>query len=305
MKNLFTKKALINLGIFCLFATTALSAHTTMAQIPDYTVLAPLPGTTKGECLSSNTNNANCETTLEKYLPGAFNLLIGLAAVFAVLMIVIGGIQYMSSDALSGKEDGKARIENAVKGLVLVISAWLILTTINPDLLKLNLTLDPVTVSAPPAGTSGGSGTGSPAGKPMTEAQKAEDAGIRAMLASSNVDIKVNAPPCTDGQVGGCTNLNGINGSLLNNIVDLRRAVGSTIVITGGTEGGHTGGSSHYTGNAIDLRRPHSALDAFVQKNKVGQSYTDKYGTHYTLNMNGRTMTFLDEGDHWHVENKK
>lgn len=163
MKKFFTKKALVNLGIFCLFATIILSAHTALAQIPDYTVLAPLPGTT--ECANDKLG-ADCKTTLERYLPGLFNLLIGIAAVFAVLMIVLGGIQYMSSDALQGKEDGKARIWNAVKGLVLVIGAWLILTTINPKLLEINLNIDPVTVSSIPAGTLSGTGGGSVAGTP-------------------------------------------------------------------------------------------------------------------------------------------
>ena len=124
--------------------------------VDEYTVLAPLPGTTDcGDNIADpgyDPGTFECKTTLEKYLPGLFNLLIGLAAVFAVLMIVIGGIQYMSSDALSGKEDGKTRIWNAVKGLVLVIGAWLILYTVNPNLLNLNLNVAPVTITPPPGG---------------------------------------------------------------------------------------------------------------------------------------------------------
>jgi RHS repeat-associated protein len=49
-------------------------------------------------------------------------------------MIVIGGFQYISSDAIMKKSEGKQRIQDAVIGLVLVISAWLILNTINPNL---------------------------------------------------------------------------------------------------------------------------------------------------------------------------
>lgn len=126
------------------------------AQDIKTTILAPLPGTT--ESCSSGV----CKTTIQTYLPGLFKLLIGLSAVWAVVMIVVGGFQYMTTDALSGKEEGKARIWGAVKGLVLVVGAWLILNEINPNLLKLNLNLSKVVVE--PATGQGGSispGTGS------------------------------------------------------------------------------------------------------------------------------------------------
>jgi hypothetical protein len=87
-------------------------------------------------------------------LPGVFNLLISLAAVFAVLMIVIGGFQYMSTDAIQGKSAGRERIKNAIFGLILVLGAYLILYTINPKLLELNLSVDSVTVAQ--EGTEGG-----------------------------------------------------------------------------------------------------------------------------------------------------
>lgn len=132
------------LGIFIL------PAIRTFATSHEYTVLAPLPGTTS--CADNNLG-ANCKTTLEKYLPGIFKLAIGLSAVAAVLMIVIGGLQYMSTDAIMKKEDGKKRIQNAIYGLVLVIGAWLILNTVNPNLLKLNLKIDDITTTAPAGGT--------------------------------------------------------------------------------------------------------------------------------------------------------
>jgi hypothetical protein len=74
-------------------------------------------------------------------------------------MIVIGGFQYISTDAIQKKSEGKERIKNAVLGLVLVISAWLILATINPNLLNINLNIESVTTTAP----TGTEGTLSPA----------------------------------------------------------------------------------------------------------------------------------------------
>ena len=101
----------------------------------NYTLLAPIP------CVGSDNdcNKLPQTTTLEKYLPGVFKLAIGLSAVFTVFMIVLGGFQYMTSDAIMGKKDGMNRVKNSVWGLVLVIAAWLILNEINPKLTEINL----------------------------------------------------------------------------------------------------------------------------------------------------------------------
>ena len=109
--------------------------------------------------------HTNAKQLLEKYVPGMFKLFIGLSAVWAVFMIVLGGIQYISTDAIFKKEEGRKRIENAVYGLVLVIAAWLILATINPALLEFKLEITPATTLLRPQGTlttgAGGPGTGS------------------------------------------------------------------------------------------------------------------------------------------------
>lgn len=108
-----------------------------------YKLLAPLLDKTEFP-----TNNI-----LGEYVPFAFKLAIGVSVVFALLMIVIGGFQYMSTDALQKKEDGKKRVENAIKGLLLVIAAWLILNTVNPNLLTFNLSISPAKVEGPAAAT--------------------------------------------------------------------------------------------------------------------------------------------------------
>ncbi len=70
------------------------------------------------------------------YLNFAIKLFIALCAVAAVVMITIGGIEWAGSELISKKEDGKQRIWQAVLGLVLALSSYLILYTINPDLLN-------------------------------------------------------------------------------------------------------------------------------------------------------------------------
>lgn len=109
-----------------IFMSGASIAH---AVTDEYTPLSAIPGTTMGTGTTTN---------LTTYLVGMFKLLIGVAGALAVVMIVIGGIQYMSTDAIYGKTEGRARINQALAGLLLALIAWLILYTINPDLLKIN-----------------------------------------------------------------------------------------------------------------------------------------------------------------------
>lgn len=88
--------------------------------------------------------------TLDKFLPQQKNALgvylnlmiqvfIGLCAVLAVVMIVIGGIEYMTSELISSKQAGKEKITSAIFGLVLALGAYTILYTINPNLLNTDI----------------------------------------------------------------------------------------------------------------------------------------------------------------------
>jgi len=128
------RKTILKIGIFVMLAMIILPVLKVSAAENDYTVLAPLPGI----------GDKGGTTNLQSYIPAIFSLAIGLSAVAAVLMIVIGGFQYMSADAIMKKTAGRQRIQNAIIGLVFVITAWLILHTINPNLLTLNLNIDKV-----------------------------------------------------------------------------------------------------------------------------------------------------------------
>ena len=82
------------------------------------------------------------------YIQKIFVFIIGFAGVLAVLMIVLGGIQYMTSEAFTSKQAAKERITAAILGLLLAIASVLILETINPNLLNLNLNLSSGTSSS-------------------------------------------------------------------------------------------------------------------------------------------------------------
>jgi hypothetical protein len=91
-----------------------------------YTLLQPLPQ--EGTYLKEN-------VTLEQYLNWVYGFTLTLAGFLAVMMIVIGGVEYIISGANeSMRASAHKRIWGAISGLVLVLAAYIILYTINPSL---------------------------------------------------------------------------------------------------------------------------------------------------------------------------
>lgn len=81
----------------------------------------------------SDSNRAKTKN-LGDFLSQVFNFGIAIAVALSVVMITLGGIQYMTTDSWNKKEEGKERIRNALYGLGLALVSWLILYTINPNL---------------------------------------------------------------------------------------------------------------------------------------------------------------------------
>jgi hypothetical protein len=89
------------------------------------------------------------------YINALYALSISIAALLAVIKIVIAGMKYMLSDVVTSKSEAISDIQGSVFGLIIVISAVLILTVINPNLTKTEIFLDtvastPNTPTAPP-----------------------------------------------------------------------------------------------------------------------------------------------------------
>ncbi|MEI8130333.1 MAG: lytic transglycosylase domain-containing protein [bacterium] len=115
----------------------------TDGQNNTYCMLAPLP-IVDAQGKIDPTGKLNVSTGVGDYLKGMIKLIMGLIMVFAVFMVVVGGIEYMSSVQVGEKEGAKTRIIGALGGVVLALSSYLILNTINPNLVN-------ITVSAPQA----------------------------------------------------------------------------------------------------------------------------------------------------------
>ena len=284
------------------------------AQNNDYTLLAPLPGiSSTANCADggtpapivrdSNTGTitGGCQTTLSQYLPKAFDLIIGIAAVLAFIMLTYGGVLYMTSDAITGKSQGKEYITNALWGLGLAIASYVILFTIGgPNMLSFTLQLaQPKTVMQAPdllSALASSNAAGQPVtGQPMTPAQIDASYAIEALLGQTS-------HPCTQGQTTGCVNFNGLQPNTITGIQDLANDCkinnGGTdcgIVITGGTEAGHDANGSHSLGTAVDISATTALANSiktdytFTSSNSDGSCpiYTDAAGDTYLYEVSG------------------
>lgn len=246
-----TQQYLRKTGILLLILlfVVLLIPHVILAAPGDYTPLEPIP------VLGGGT------VSLTSYIPNLVKLIIQIAGVLAVVMIVLGGVQYLSTDAIGGKSEGKQKIENAIYGLLLAIGAYVILNTINPGTLQLQLIINPITGSStPPTATStpGGGGTW------------ASDATERAALAAAPDSVSINKGPCQNIGQSNCTSVTGLRQSIINSLKALKRACGCSVIITGGTEYWlHSSGTQHRPGgNVVDLSMQ-SGLVSFIQANGV------------------------------------
>lgn len=82
------------------------------------------------------------------YLGTIYKLAITVGALIAVVMLVTGGVRYMLSESFTDIDKAKKRIINALWGLTILIGSFLILYTINPNLLTFNLLLPNVNQTA-------------------------------------------------------------------------------------------------------------------------------------------------------------
>ncbi len=97
-----------------------------------YVPLEPIPGLVQ-------TGNSN----FGELLSSIFKLLIMIGGFIAIGGFVYAGIEYMTSNVVGSKANAKKRLQATLLGLFLLIASWLILNTINPQLVNLTGGLNP------------------------------------------------------------------------------------------------------------------------------------------------------------------
>lgn len=264
-----------------------------------YVLLSPLPsctGTEADGCKEGQltTFDPTGDNKIGGYLNLMIKLFIGICAVLSVVMIVAGGIEYMTSELPGLKSDGKEKIIQAILGLLLALGAWTLLNTINPDLLKSDLeSLTAVTVevaindSIPQTynPTTKKYINGATYGTPWNDTV--------GKIQTLPAGVTTNTGECSTVGQPGCTSTRGLNLSAVNTI---KNGCNCQLIITAGTEfwlhGGKTGNTSHQVGSSTVDLRPNPALNAYLSGGKPLVKMT-RYPP-----PNGPN---LYEGNHWHV----
>jgi len=126
----------------CLTGTFSPYGSNNTAPQTGYQLLAPLPCESEG-CPKGELTNVDTEEGLGNYLNLMIKIFIGICAVLSVVMIVVGGLEVMTSELEHTKTAGKERIMHAVLGLLIALGAYALLYTINPDLLRSDLCVPP------------------------------------------------------------------------------------------------------------------------------------------------------------------
>jgi len=80
----------------------------------------------------------NPAQNLNKIIAWFYYLIVGIAGLSAFVMLVWGGVQWLTSAGDPGKlGDAKDKIYSALLGLLIILGSWLIVNVINPELTRL------------------------------------------------------------------------------------------------------------------------------------------------------------------------
>lgn len=122
-------------GIAAIAAAFFVPAAAAFAQSSsEYTPLTAIPYLTAPEAGKTTVNPVNLVKNI-------YGVSIAVGAVIAVAMIIWAGLEYATVEAFGSKSDAKERWTHAIYGLLLLLSAYVILRTINVDLVNVNLEL--------------------------------------------------------------------------------------------------------------------------------------------------------------------
>lgn len=283
-------------GSICCQPSNIPSTTATTNPSYNYTLLEKIPG-------SDSTN-----LSFSAYLSAIYKLAIWIVGLCALFMFLIGAFMYMLSAANTSKMgSAKEIMQDALIGLVLALTSYLILYVINPDLVNLKLP----SVSMPAgtgAATSTSTGTSVTRGTQTPGATWPDDSSIRNDLKAAKISL--NRGNCsTEGDKSTpCTSVAELGGAAISGLKNLKTACtachdsDSDIMVNGGTEYWfHGENTSHQKGNSVvDLNRTPDLLAYLQQSGQVactrgnrpvyrvnGIDYWDEDNKHFHVNFGG------------------
>ncbi|MBP7770510.1 MAG: hypothetical protein KA066_01200 [Candidatus Pacebacteria bacterium] len=184
------KKLLVSLAfLFVLSGSYAHAQTATPAFCKNgtctYIALEPLPlGADYQNCYGGVNEKCSNPVPFQALVTRGFQLLLGVGSTIAVVMLVMGALTYMFSDVLNSKKNALGRIRNAMWAIVLLVSCYLILNTINPDLVTFKLDLTAI------------------GGQP-TQTQPTVPGGVTTQTQTTQTQGQIQTPP-TQEQINQC-----------------------------------------------------------------------------------------------------
>lgn len=129
------KTKIVMIVLVCLFVLSFLFVSQSKADVEtekekfNYHLMVPLP-TASGTVTEVE--------GITDYIKTIYLFAMGIAGILAMALIVVSGFQWLTATgSMSTIGQAKARISNAILGLIVLLSAYLILNTINPNLVNL------------------------------------------------------------------------------------------------------------------------------------------------------------------------
>jgi len=134
--------------ILLIFIVFALSSQTALAQDRGRPLEVRYPNVPSADLIPQETT-----TPVPEYVQYIYYFLLGLSGIIALGVLIYAGFQYFTSAGNPEKiNEAKSRITAALLGLLILIGSYLILYSINPNLVSFNLPLLRPTIPGLPSG---------------------------------------------------------------------------------------------------------------------------------------------------------
>jgi hypothetical protein len=237
---------------------------------------------------------------ISQYVAAVYRYGVGLAAVLAVIMIMVGGFLWLTA---GGRQDQVTRakefIISSLTGLLLALFSFLILQTVNPQLVNLkSLKVETLNIKDPHL-TEPSYGPGQ---RPIPDKpSKFDELTIREHLSGFGVRTWESSP--------GATQLEGLPDLSIQFLRDIGSTFGGSsdnvvMTVTGATEELYHSDRHGVGINTFDIDDQLATPLRYAIENNPSQqlSWGTAYYFDYFINNQLYTVMWVDEGDHYHVE---
>ncbi|MGI5493011.1 hypothetical protein [Microtetraspora malaysiensis] len=154
-------------------------------------------------------------------------------------------------------------------------------------------------VRLPPARTLATTPRGN-AATSISAAARLENAGAMRQLLTAGLRWR-SSGRCTDRTNSTCTSLDGVRYGTLMQAIELKRRSNCRIIVTGGTEIGHSRGRySHENGYKIDVAH-NPCIDAYVTKTFDYWTTRGDGARMYRPEAASNSVVYADEDNHWDI----